>query len=91
MDARDGTKRTRCHTRARWSTDATLPKTPLAAVGFLVTAGYTNDRNRRLSAAAVATLAGAVLVVAVQPFESACYLVAAVQGLPVPSYGTRLN
>ena len=42
------------------------------AVGFLVTAGYTNDRSRRLyAAAAVATLAGAVLVVTVQPFESA--------------------
>ena len=49
------------------------------AVGFLVTADYTNDWSRRLYAAtAVATLGGAVLVVTVQPFESVHYLAAAV-------------
>ncbi|PSP77260.1 hypothetical protein BRC88_14435 [Halobacteriales archaeon QS_4_69_225] len=61
------------------------------AVGFLVTAGYTNGWSRRLYAAA-ATLGGAVLVVTVRPFESVHYLVAAVvQGLPMLYHGTRLN
>jgi hypothetical protein len=54
------------------------------AVGFLVTAGYANDWSRRLyAAAAVATLAGAVLVVTVQPFESAT------TSRPPPSRGCR--
>ena len=63
------------------------------AVGFLVTAGYTDDWSCRLyAAAAVATLGGAVPVVTVRPFESVHYLAAAVvQGLPMLYHGTRLN
>ena len=87
------TERGTTHAFGGRPTDATLLKPRGAAVGFLVTAEYTNDWSRRLYAAAVvATLGGAVLVVTVQPFESVHYLAAAVvQGLPMLYHGTRLN